>query len=56
MIIGLLGLTFGENGKGHPNKGCEALTYSFLEILNILAKKENKIYEVKLLCPISPKK
>lgn len=38
MIIGLLGFNF-ENA----NKGCEALTYSFIDIINRLVEGEKKI-------------
>lgn len=44
MRIGLLGLTFNAG-----NKGCEALSYSFLEILNNIANKRNEIIDVDIL-------
>lgn len=50
MKIGLLGLTFQVG-----NKGCEALSYSFLEVLNKIAKKNKEIYQVYLVTNL-PKK
>ncbi len=44
MKIGLLGLTYFSG-----NKGCEALSYSFLEALNRIAKKENTVLETYLI-------
>lgn len=38
MVIGLRGFSF-----DHENKGCEALTYSFLNILNKICTDEDKI-------------
>ena len=51
MRIGLLGLTFNAG-----NKGCEALSYSFLEILNNIAKKRNEIIDVDILYTFPTKK
>lgn len=44
MKIGILGLDFNSG-----NKGCEALAYGFLEILNSIVEKEGKTAEVYLL-------
>lgn len=46
MEIGILGLTF-KSG----NKGCEALSYSFVEILNEIAKGHAETITVNLLVP-----
>ncbi len=56
MNIGLLGLTFGYGENGHPNKGCEALSYSFLEILNNIAFDNKAQYNIFLFIPITGKK
>lgn len=44
MTIGLLGLVFNVG-----NKGCQALSYSFLEILNQIAFKHDEKYKVKII-------
>ena len=44
MKIGLLGLVFNAG-----NKGCQALSYSFLEILDQIAAKNDEIYDVSIL-------
>lgn len=44
MTIGLLGLVFNAG-----NKGCQALSYSFLEILNKIAYKNNEKYKVNII-------
>lgn len=44
LVIGLLGLEFSSG-----NKGCEALSYGFLEILNRIAKNRNKRIKVYLI-------
>lgn len=41
MKIGIMGLTCYSG-----NKGCEALSYSFLDILNNIAKKNNTRYDI----------
>ena len=41
MKIGIMGVSLQST-----NKGCEALAYSFLEILNCIAKKHGVLYEV----------
>lgn len=51
MKIGLLGLSFNVG-----NKGCEALSYSFLEVLNKIAKKKNDVYEIYLIMTFPVKK
>ena len=51
LKIALLGLPY-ESG----NKGCEALTYSFLEILNKIAKNRNEKLEVGALTTLPLKK
>lgn len=51
MRIGLLGLSFNVG-----NKGCEALSYSFLEVLNKIAKRHNETYEVYLIMSFPVKK
>lgn len=50
MKIGLMGLTFNSG-----NKGCEALSYSFLETLNWIGKKE-KIKVTAVLIEVFPSK
>jgi len=50
MKIGLMGLTFNSG-----NKGCEALSYSFLETLNWIGKKE-KIQVTAVLIEVFPTK
>ena len=44
MRIGILGLTT-QSG----NKGCEALTYSFFEVLNEIAKRHDDIIDVVMI-------
>ena len=44
MKIGLLGLVFNAG-----NKGCQALSYSFLEILDQIAAKNDEIYDISIL-------
>lgn len=44
MKIGLLGVTFHS-----ANKGCEALAYSFMEIMNDVAAQSNKIIEIFII-------
>lgn len=51
MKIGLLGLTFASG-----NKGCEALSYSCLELLNQIAKRNNTTIEVCIIGPIHYKR
>lgn len=51
MRIGLLGLTFASG-----NKGCEALSYSCLELLNQIAKRQNAIIEVYIIGAIHYKR
>lgn len=51
MQIGLLGLIFHAG-----NKGCLALSYSFLEILNLIAKKHNETINVKIFSTFPTKK
>lgn len=43
MVIGVMGLEFGSG-----NKGCEALGFSFLDILNQVAESRREIYDVKI--------
>lgn len=43
MVIGALGLEFGCG-----NKGCEALAFSFIGILNQVAKSHGDIYDVRI--------
>ena len=50
-----MGLTFGYKGSCN-NRGCEALSVSFLEILNEIAKRENRRFKVFLFIPISAKR
>lgn len=51
MKIGLLGLSFQVG-----NKGCEALSYAFLEVINKIAKKNNTIYDAILITPFPTRK
>ncbi len=51
MRIGLLGLIFHAG-----NKGCLALSYSFLEMLNEIAKKHNDVFEVKIFSTFPSRK
>ena len=48
--IGLLGLAFGST-----NKGCEALGYGFLNVLERVAKEEREEFEIHIFekCDIS---
>lgn len=47
MNIGLLGLSFNVG-----NKGCEALSYAFLEVLNKIAIRNNETYTAYIIIPI----
>lgn len=47
MEIGILGLTFNSG-----NKGCEALSYSFLQLLNEVAETNKEKIIVNLLIPL----
>ena len=47
MEIGILGLTFNSG-----NKGCEALSYSFLQLLNKVAEINKEKIIVNLLVPL----
>lgn len=51
MKLGIIGLDFNSG-----NKGCEALAYGFLEILNGVAKRNNEIVEVYLLQKLPTRK
>ena len=51
MEIGILGLTFHSG-----NKGCEALSYSFLELLNEVGKKHNDKIKVDFITILPTKK
>lgn len=51
MKIGILGLDLNSG-----NKGCEALAYGFLEILNSIVEKDEKIAEVYLLQKLPTKR
>lgn len=51
MRIGVLGLSFNVG-----NKGCEALSYSFLEVLNKIAQKHDNFFEIYLIMPFPIKK
>ncbi len=48
--IGTLGLSFGSG-----NKGCEALAYSFLEIMETIAAKRNEIIQINFIKPLPTK-
>lgn len=48
--IGTLGLSFGSG-----NKGCEALAYSFLEIIEMIAAKRNEIIQISFIKPFPVK-
>lgn len=43
MVIGAMGLEFGSG-----NKGCEALGFSFLDILNQIAESQGEVFDVKI--------
>lgn len=49
--IGVMGLSFQAG-----NKGCEALSYGFMEILNNIAKKKNENLIVSIFSPASNKR
>ena len=51
MNIGVLGLLFKS-----PNKGCEALTYSFLHMVNEMAMKRNEQITITVFGDISVRK
>ncbi|WP_077611297.1 polysaccharide pyruvyl transferase family protein [Clostridium sp. Marseille-P2415] len=51
MKIGLLGLIFRAS-----NKGCEALSYAFLSIVDEIAAKRNEKIEIKILSTFPTKK
>nr|WP_294574396.1 polysaccharide pyruvyl transferase family protein [uncultured Anaerostipes sp.] len=51
MKIGIMGVALQST-----NKGCEALAYSFLEILNSIAKRNNETYEVLYIQKMPTKK
>ncbi len=51
MKIGLLGLIFRAS-----NKGCEALSYAFLSIIDEIAARQNEIIEVTILSTFPSKK
>ena len=51
MIIGLIGADLASS-----NKGCEALAYSFLEILNRVAQKRDMLLQVFLVKSLPTKK
>lgn len=51
MEIGILGLTFNSG-----NKGCEALSYSFLEILEDILEERNENIIVNIILPLPIKK
>lgn len=51
MKIGLLGLIFHAS-----NKGCEALSYAFLSIIDEIAAKRNEKIEIKILSTFPTKK